>query len=204
MDVRQVIARAPSRTVHPAEVAGHYANPRAALRDLERRGIVHRLAYGTYCLVPADADPASWRPSLEAAAAAVARTPAQQDEPVLMGLTAARVHRVLPRALSTAWVAVATARRPVPLADRPAEVRFVRRAVGELAAERVELDLGGVLVTTPEQTLLDLTRLGGGDGPETEAVLRELWLRADQGELEDLARRTRAVATLARLRTVVR
>ncbi|WP_454049527.1 type IV toxin-antitoxin system AbiEi family antitoxin domain-containing protein [Cellulomonas sp. Marseille-Q8402] len=203
MDVLRTIARAPSRTVHPADLTAHYVNPRAGLRDLARRGVVHRLAHGTYCLVPPDADPTSWRPSLEAAAVAVARTPAQASEPVLTGLSAARVHHALPRALSTAWVSVTTARRPVRLADRPADVRFVRRAVDDLAAERVLLDLGAVLVTTPEQTLLDLAR-PGSDEPETREVLRALWPRADEEELEHLARRTRSVATLARIQRAVR
>lgn len=198
MEVRQIVARAPSRTVRPGELQGVYADPTAALRSLERRGVVHRLAHGYYCEVPSDADPATWRPSLEAAAVAVARTPAQTGEPVLMGLSAARAHRILPRALGTAWVAVTAARRPLTLADRDAVVRFVRRHVDELDAERVPLDLGGVLVTTPEQTLLDLARLSK-DAPDVAAVMRDLWPRADQQVLADLARRSRAVATLKRL-----
>jgi len=197
MDVLRAVAAAPSRTVRPADLAPFYTNPRAAAQDLERRGRLHRLAYGYYCGVPLDADPATWRPSLEAAAAAVARTPTGADEPVLMGLTAARVHGALPRALGTAWVAVTGARRPLRLADRDAEVRFVRRAVGTLDAERVVLDLGPVLVTTPEQTLLDLAR-PAGDDPERAAVVRALWPRVDQQVLADLAARAPAGAALGR------
>lgn len=199
MDVLRAIAAAPSRTVRPADLAAYYTNPRAAAQDLERRGRLHRLAYGYYSAVPLEADPATWRPSLEAAAAAVARTPTQTGEPVLMGLSAARVHGALPRALGTAWVAVSGARRPLRLADRDAEVRFVRRSVTDLDAERLVLDLGGVLVTTPEQTLLDLARPAEGE-PERDDVVRALWPRADQDLLADLARRTRAGAALDRLR----
>lgn len=202
MDVLRVIAAAPSRTVRPSDLAPFYSNPRAAAQDLERRGRLHRLAYGYYCAVPLDADPQTWRPSLEAAGAAVARTGSETDEPVLTGLTAARVHGALPRALGTAWVAVTGARRPLRLVDRDAEVRFVRRPVAALDAERVALDLGPVLVTTPEQTLLDLAR-SGVDGPEREDVVRALWPRADADVLADLARRTRAGTALARLRRVV-
>lgn len=203
MDVLRAVAQAPSRTVRPSDLAPFYTNPRAAAQDLERRGRLHRLAHGYYCAVPLESDPATWRPSLEAAAAAVARTPTGTDEPVLMGLSAARAHGALPRALGTAWVAVTGARRPLRLADRDAEVRFVRRAVGALDAERVVLDLGTVLVTTPEQTLLDLTR-STDRHPEVDDVVRALWPRADQDALDDLARRTRSVSTLERLRRSVR
>jgi len=199
MDVLRAVAAAPLRTVRPSELAPYYTNPRAAVQDLERRGRLHRLAYGYYCGVPLDADPATWRPSLEAAAAAVARTPTEVDEPVLMGLTAARVHGALPRALGTAWVAVTAARRPLRLADRDAEVRFVRRSVATLEVERVVLDLGAVLVTTPEQTLLDLARPATAD-PEHVAVARALSPLADQADLADLAARTRAGAALDRVR----
>ncbi|WP_158374342.1 type IV toxin-antitoxin system AbiEi family antitoxin [Cellulosimicrobium cellulans] len=199
MDVLRAVAAAPSRTVRPSDLAPFYTNPRAGVQDLERRGWLHRLAYGYYCGVPLDADPATWRPSLEAAAAAVARTPAEVDEPVLMGLTAARVHGAVPRALGTAWVAVTAARRPLRLADRDAEVRFVRRSVATLDAERVVLDLGAVLVTTPEQTLLDLARPATAD-PEHVAVARALSPLADQAVLADLATRTRAGAALDRVR----
>jgi len=94
-------------------------------------------------------------------------------------------------------VAVTGARRPLRLADRDAEVRFVRRAVGTLDAERVVLDLGPVLVTTPEQTLLDLAR-PAGDDPERAAVVRALWPRVDQQVLADLAARAPAGAALGR------
>ncbi|GIG27354.1 hypothetical protein Cde04nite_35980 [Cellulomonas denverensis] len=85
------------------------------------------------------------------------------------------------------------ARRPGRLADRDAQVRFVRRPLAALDAERVLLDLGAVLVTTPEQTLLDLARPAAGD------AVQALWPRADRDVLAALARRTRAGAVHDRL-----
>lgn len=153
-DARRVIARRPLRTVRPADLEGVFANPRAALRRLEHQGVVHRLAYGYYCEVPAEADPDTWLPSLEAAAMGVALARGGPSDPVLMGMSAARVLGALPRAVATATVAVAVGgRRPVRLADRPATVRFVERDTSALDAERMSLDLGAALVTTPEQTL---------------------------------------------------
>ncbi len=197
-DARRIVARRPMRTVRPADLDGVFANPRATLRRLERDGVVHRIAYGYYCEVPSDADPATWLPSLEAAAMGVAVARGAPSEPVLMATSAARVHGALPRAVATATVAVAAGgRRPVQLADRPATIRFVERDTSALDAERVRLDLGAALVTSPEQTLLDLVRLCSAD-PETPAVVRALWARADKAQLEHIAQTSRGVATLRR------
>ncbi|WP_431838246.1 type IV toxin-antitoxin system AbiEi family antitoxin [Cellulomonas sp. Y8] len=202
-DARRVIARRPLRTVRPAHLEGVFANPRAALRRLEHEGVVHRLAYGYYCEVPAEADPDTWLPSLEAAAMGVAVARGGPPDPVLMGMSAARVLGALPRAVATATVAVAVGgRRPVRLVDRPATVRFVERDTSALDAERMSLDLGSALVTTPEQTLLDLVRLYPDD-PETPAVVRALWSGADREQLEHLARTSRGIATLRRAEVLV-
>jgi hypothetical protein len=202
-DVRRIVARRPLRTVRPADLDGVFANPRAALRHLERDGVVHRIAYGYYCEVPTDADPAAWLPSLEAVAMGVAMARGAPSEPVLMGMSAARVHGAFPRAVATATVAVAVGgRRPVPLVDRPATIRFVERDTEALDAERVRMDLGAALVTTPEQTLLDLARLFPDD-PEMPAVVRALWSGADKTHLAQRAASSRGVATLRRIEAMI-
>ena len=60
-----------------------------------------------------------------------------------MGVSAARLHRVIPRALATAVVTVPKRHDPIRLADRQALVRLVVRDTARLDAERVvpELDL---------------------------------------------------------------
>ncbi|HEY0187753.1 MAG TPA: type IV toxin-antitoxin system AbiEi family antitoxin [Cellulomonas sp.] len=197
-EVRRLIARRTMRTVRPVDLAGVYADPRAVLRRLERDGAVHRMAFGYYCEVPADADPATWMPSLESAAMAIAAARGGPGEPVLMGMSAARVHGALPRAIATAGVAVdAAGRRPVRLLDRTAVIRFSQRATARVDAERVLLDLGPALVTTPEQTLLDLLRFAPDD-PETPAAVRALWARVDEAVLADVARAGRGAAALSR------
>lgn len=49
-------------------------------------------------------------------------------------------------------------RRPIELADRRSAVTFVTRDVTRLNAELMTTDLGPALVTTREQTVLDLAK----------------------------------------------
>ena len=199
----RVVARAPMRTVRPADLGQVYAQPRVRVRDLEARGVLHRLAHGYYCAVPLEFDAGSWRPSLEAAAAGIATAVFGDRVPVLMGKSAARVHRALPRAGAQAWVAVPRAHRPVQLVDRDAVVRFVRRDVAALDATLVSTDLGQTLATTVEQTVLDLAR----SDPrlvdlDTQEAIGALLPVCDQQVLGRLAGQQRMRATLRRLEAV--
>ncbi len=199
-DVVRLLAKAPLRTVRTRDLAAVYAHPRQRVRALEARGIVHRLAHGFYCAVPAEHDPATWRPSIEAAAAGIASAIFGDRIPVLTGLTAARVHRALPRAVAVAQVAVPRWRRPMHLADRVGEVRFVARRVGDLDAVLVQTDLGPALATTTEQTVLDLARSDPrGIDVDVQESIRTLLAGADATQLETLARAQRMGATLRRL-----
>jgi len=161
---------------------------------------MHRLAHGIYCAVPPEHVGGEWRPTTEAATAAVATVLYGDRVPVLTGLTAARLHRALPRAIGAGYVAVPTQRRPLQLADRDAEVRFVMRAVVALDAVLVQTDLGPTLATTIEQTLLDLARTDphGVDLDAQEAV-DALWQQADPEVLDEIAGHQRMRATLDRV-----
>ncbi|MGB3373038.1 MAG: type IV toxin-antitoxin system AbiEi family antitoxin [Rhodococcus sp. (in: high G+C Gram-positive bacteria)] len=102
-------------------------------------------------------------PGLEAAAAGIAVAAYGLDDAVVMGVSSARLHGVIPRALATAVIAVPTRHDPIrsadrQAADRQAVVRFVVRDTTRLDAERIRTELGPVLVTTPEQTVLDLMK----------------------------------------------
>ncbi len=87
------------RTVRAADLAHVYSHPGPQLAILERRGVVHKLAYGFYCGVPSEYVGVARRPTIEAATAAVATVMYGDCIPVLTGLTAARLHRALPRAI---------------------------------------------------------------------------------------------------------
>lgn len=199
-EVRRLLARAPMRTVRAASLAGLYTHPGPELAILNRRGVVHRLAHGIYCAVPPEHAGGNWRPTLEAATAAIATALYGGGVPVLTGLTAARMHRALPRAIGVGNVAVPTQRRPLRLADRDGEVRFVMRKVGELDAVAIATELGQALATTPEQTLLDLAREDPrAEDLDAQEAIDALWPECDPVLLEQIAGRQRMRATYARV-----
>jgi hypothetical protein len=86
------------------------------------------------------------------------------------------------------------------LLDRAATVRFVRRDTDHLDVESISTELGAVLVTSIEQTVLDLARkppLGVAEGQIPEAV-RAMLPRCDGRALDELAARQRLVSALER------
>jgi predicted transcriptional regulator of viral defense system len=195
------LARRPIAVVRPADAAEVYAHPRPEFHRLVRRGLLHRLTNGYYAIVPRDRiGDDNWRPSLEAAAVGIAAAAYGADHVVLMGLSAARLHGALPRAVGVAVVAVPRQRDPVDLVDRDARVLFVRRDPDALDAERLPTDLGQALVTGVEQTVLDLAhRPDLGDlHDEVRPAIQALLPRCDQTRLEELAGRQRRQAGLRR------
>ncbi|MDT4934650.1 MAG: hypothetical protein QOK11_2542 [Pseudonocardiales bacterium] len=200
--VPREIAGLPMRTLRPQQAAGVYAQPRGEVRRLERRGALHRLAHGYYVVVPQEHVGTEWMPALEAAAAGIATADFGPGAAILMGVSAARLHGAIPRAIATAVVAVPAQRNTITLADRAAKVRFVKRDTDRLDAERMGTELGPTLVTTPEQTVLDLARrpdLGDAED-EVRSAVRVLLARTDPAVLEELAKAQRAQASLRRAR----
>ena len=142
------LAAHPLGTFRPAQARHTYAHPAAEVARLHERGLLHRLADGYYVVVPQDMVGRSWMPGLEAAAAGIASAIHGRDSVVVMGVSAARLHGAIPRALATATAAVPQQHRPITLSDRPAVVRFVKRNTQGLDAERYDTELGSTLVTT--------------------------------------------------------
>lgn len=195
----QVLLRR-GRVLRPVDAEDIYSNPRAEFARLERSGALHRLAPGIYAAVPDDAVGGTWVPALEAAALAIAATGGHTDTAALMGISAARIHAAIPRALNVAVVAVEHHRRPLRLTDRDADVRFVRRNVAGIDLQRHTTELGQGWVTTIEQTLLDLIarpELGDADDAAKEAI-RGLLVRADMDHVRHLADTQRRRSTLDR------
>lgn len=124
----------------------------------------------------------------------------------MMGVSAARLHGVIPRALATAVVAVPRQHRAIVLSDRPATVRFVKRDTTSLDAERVRTELGPTLTTTPEQTVLDLAhRPALGDAQaDVPSAVADLFARSDKDRLRELATEQRRLASLRRAEDWVR
>ncbi|WP_232236273.1 type IV toxin-antitoxin system AbiEi family antitoxin [Nocardia sp. BMG51109] len=198
--IRPELARLPLRTLTPSDAADIYRHPRQQLAKLTARGLLHRPAYGYYIVVPQDRVDQSWQPELEAVAAGIATAAFDPDHAILMGASAARVHGAIPRALAVAVVAVPKQRAPLQLIDRAAIVRFVTRDTDRLDAELIGTTLGPTLVTTPEQTVLDLAHrpeLGDAD-TEVPTAIRTLYRRCDPGRLAELATHQRLRAALDR------
>lgn len=196
------ITSSPLRTFRTGALARRYTQPAVQLHRLREQGRVRRAARGIHYVVPDDATP-SWRPSLEALAAGVATALYGERVPVLMHLSAARLHGATPRALASAVVAVPRQHPVMTVEDRvEAHIVFVARDTDALEVELVVTDLGPALVTGPEQTLLDLARrpdLLRLPGEAWEAV-RGLWSRCDPDLLERLADSQRGRSALERAR----
>ena len=195
------LVRRQSRVLRPQDASDVYAHPRPEFARLRRTGVLHRLASGYYAVVPDDQDGRDWLPELEAAAWGVAAADQGADAVALMGLSAARVHGAIPRALGVAVVAATGHRKNMKLTDRDATIVFVRRDVHRLDLQRHGTELGQGWVTTVEQTVLDLgARPELGDlRDEAEAAVRALVPRTDRAFLRDLATEQRRRATLDRI-----
>ena len=199
------LARRPFGVLRPVDAVDVYANPAKDLARLAERGSLHKLATGYYAVVPPHSTDRAWLPSVEAAAFGIAAADYGPNGAVLMGLSAARLHGAVPRALDVAVVAVPKNRPALLLGDRDATVRFVRRDTDRLDAERVNTDLGAALVTTVEQTLLDLVHRPhlGGVPAEANAAIRALWPRADPDHVGEIAGQQRLRSALDRARKLV-
>ena len=160
---------------------------------MARNGDLHRTANGYYVVVPRASVGTAWLPPLEAAAVGIAAADFGSDHAVLMGVSAARMHGALPRALAVAVVAVPEQRAKVQLRDRTGTVIFVKRNVDRLDAERLPTELGTALVTTVEQTVLDLAHRPelGGVRTEVPDAIRILLTRCDRARLDELAEQQR-------------
>lgn len=192
------------RTVRAIDLGDAYTQIGVQLKRLVGQGSLHRLARGVYYAPPDDVS-TSWIPTMETATAAVATAYFGDRVPVLMHLTAARMHGAVPRALAVGIVAVPRQQKPMPLTDRVhGRVIFVKRDVTRLGAVLMATELGNVLATTREQTLLDLAKrpqLGDAQEQVDEAI-RELLPRVDFELVTKLAGEQRARAALSKLRTL--
>lgn len=196
-----VLLRRPLRILRPQDAGDVYAHPRPEFARLTRAGALHRVATGYYAVVPDDRVGDDWLPELESAALGIAAADEGVDAVALMGLSAARIHGAIPRALGVAIVAAARHRPHLRLADRTAKAIFVRRYVAKLDVQRHTTELGDGWITTVEQTTLDLAARPdlGGLPAEARAALPALLARADRDLLAELAVTQRRRATLERI-----
>jgi hypothetical protein len=202
--VPPALARRADRVLRPADAAEIYAQPRVEFARLTKLGAMKRLATGYYALAPANRmGDAAWRPNLEAAALGIAKADYGTAEVALMGVSAARYHRAIPRALGVAVVAVPKQRPMVQ--TEVGRVVLVKRDVGRLNVERIETELGPGWVTRGEQTMLDLAArpgLGGLARADIDQAIKALAAQADWALAEELARAQRKPGALREARRV--
>ena len=97
-----------------------------------------------------------------------------------------------------------TQRRPITLDGTGLEVRFIKRRVGELDADLTTTVLGDVLVTSIEQSILDLAhpRVSEVQALAEREAIESLTPRADHVALKELAARQRLGRALRRAQRV--
>jgi len=198
------LARRSPSVFRPRDLTGIYAHPRGEISRLVRTGAVRRLATGYYTLVPQHRwGDRTWFPTPHATALGIGQADYGIADVALMGVSAARVHSAIPRAVAVAVVAVPK-QRPALTIDG-ARLVFVQRDVSRLDVERTTTELGDGWVTTVEQTLLDLAarpELGGLARADTEEAIRALAARADWSSLRTLAEQQHRPAALETVRAL--
>ncbi|MDL9980997.1 hypothetical protein [Microbacterium candidum] len=185
IDIVRTIERAPLRTARYVDLRALGTNVWRNVDRLVERGAATRLAHGVYTVPPDGRDGRTWRPTIEAAGLAVATARFGNRRVVLMGLGAARHWAAIPRAIGVTTVAVPEAGRPPVELDRGGRVYMIPRDIGRLDAVLERTELGPALVTTPAQTLYDLTMKPAQGGMPDEAAAAVRNLRA-QVRPEDL------------------
>jgi hypothetical protein len=185
IDIVRTIERAPLRTVRYVDLRALGTNVWRNVDRLAEQGAATRLAHGVYTVPPDGRDGRTWRPTIEAAGLAVATARFGNRNAVLMGLGAARHWAAIPRAIGVTTVAVPEAGRPPVELDRGGRVYMIPRDVERLDAVLERTELGPALVTTPAQTIYDLTMKPAQGGMPNEAAAAVRNLRA-QVRPEDL------------------
>ena len=200
------LARRENRVLRPADTSLVYAHPRPEIKRLTDNGVITRVANGYYVLNPQNRlGDHQWRPPIEALALGIGQADYGRETVALMGVSAARHHGAVPRAMATAVVAIPK-QRP-RLVTTVGNVVFVKRDAAKLDLERITTDLTTGWVTTIEQTMLDLAArpsLGGQPATEVREAIRALGPRADLDLLAELAGAQHRPAALRAVHDVIR
>lgn len=199
------IAAADPRVVRPRDLLQRYANPSKELNRLARNGVLLSLARGYYAVIPEPFRGSAWRPSAEDAGLAVAQADYGREQVAAMGMSAARLLGSVPRALATSIIAVP--RQRAALDTTAGRFHFVRRDVQRLDVQRIQTELSTGLVTTPEQTILDLAdrpALGSLSGLEVGEAIQRLAGRVDWALVAEIAAAQRKRPAAVRAAAIAR
>jgi predicted transcriptional regulator of viral defense system len=194
--------RLPTKVVRTRDLKSIYARPDVEVARLAEHGILRHVAHGYWAIPPIEhVGDAGWRPEIEALALALAVADYGVDATALMGLSAARYHGAVPRALAVGVIAVPR-QRPA-LATLFGSIVFVTRTVGRLQLTRARTPMATGYVTDIEQTMLDIAQrptLGGVAVDQSAEAVRALALRADWSTAWRLAAEQRMPSAYVRAR----
>lgn len=119
-----------NRLIRTRDLADHYAQPSNETARLVRKGRLLKIANGYFLSVPEHRRDGTWSPAVEDLALALGVADYGAEESALIGPSAARVLGSIPRALSSALLAV-------PVHRRPLETRFGRIVFSARDAQRL-------------------------------------------------------------------
>lgn len=189
----------PTLMVTVQSASAVYAHPAGEVKRLEATGALLKVARGYYIAVPIHKRNGHWLPSMEAIAAGMSVSIYGPDDGAIWGLSAARIHGCLPRAISTGYACGPRQHRKIDLVARDGDVQFMKRDTERLDLELFNSEIGPALVTSVAQTILDLGRreFNAESSTRTE-VVRNLMSQVDTSELINLAARSRGQTALKR------
>lgn len=190
-----------NRVLRPQDAAGYYVNPWAEFARMTHTGVLERIGHGYYLAVPDHLRGHSWRPEIEGVALGIGVADYGRSRTALMGISAARLHRAVPRALAVGIVAIDGRRTPKELSA--GRVVFVTRSVNRLDLQIVDTEIVSGMMTTIEQTVVDLAdrpNLGGVGPSSVSEAITDLVGRIDWDHTVNLALAQRKRPAVARLR----
>jgi hypothetical protein len=203
-NIPTVLASRELRVVRPRDLKHLYVNPSSELTRLVDQGIAQRISRGYFVLVPSQwLGYEDWRPKIEAVGLGIGIADYGVPNVALMGISAARLHGTVPRALAVASIAVPKQRPTIHSAW--GHIVFHTRDVNELDLERVDTELASGYQTTAEQTILDLARWPSAWKTSLKMIsesIETLAYRADWALVRDLALSQRQPSAYMRARWV--
>ncbi|MEX2322429.1 MAG: type IV toxin-antitoxin system AbiEi family antitoxin domain-containing protein [Acidimicrobiia bacterium] len=169
------------RVVRPRDAAQIYKAAKVEFARLAEAGLIIRLAHGYYAIPPTEAygDP-GWTPTVEDVAMGIGVADYGPEASALSGVSAARHHGAMPRALSVGVVSVPVRRSP--LITAAGRVVFWTRRTDHLDTVRAKTELAWGYTTSTEQTLLDLANRPRLGGVSPRSISEAIWALAGRAD----------------------
>jgi hypothetical protein len=199
----ELARKAPLGVVRPKDARGIYSQPSVQFNRLVKADLLRRIAPGFYSITPTSNVGVPGRLSMEEATAGIAAAEFGQDGFALMGISAARMQGLYPRAIAFGVVAAPRPRKPVFLTSK-AHIVFVKTALQNLDLVATKLPTGMCYSTSVDQTLLDVVHheAWAVNGQVAEEIIHMGLRRVNWERLESIAKKSRRLRALKRLKEI--